>query len=251
MQRVNGTATTGADIIERVVAVGDLAGLQPIERARYYGKVCESVGLNPLTQPFKYVNLNGKLTLYAVKDASDQLRSIHNISIAILGRELDADGVLTVTARATTPSGRQDESVGCVYIGGLKGESLANAKMKAETKAKRRVTLSICGLGWLDETEVADVKAARHVTVTADGEIIEAKPEPASAPDLTAQLAASIDWVAWADGFLSAFDGAKSRGFITELWASFNDEVRRLKPDPAIVKQVADAKDRAKERLAS
>jgi hypothetical protein len=29
--------------------------------------------------------------------------------------------------------------------------------MKAETKAKRRVTLSICGLGLLDETEVETV----------------------------------------------------------------------------------------------
>ena len=250
MQRVNGAAaTTGADIIERVVAVGDLAGLQPIERARYYGKVCESVGLNPLTQPFKYVNLNGKLTLYAVKDASDQLRSIHNISIAILGRELDADGVLTVTARATTPSGRQDESVGCVFIGGLKGESLANAKMKAETKAKRRVTLSICGLGWLDETEVADVRAARHVTVTADGEIIEAKAEPASAPDLTAQLAASVDWNAWADGFIGDFDRATAKGQITEMWTLFNEDVRKLKPPPALVDQVKEAKDRAKGRL--
>jgi hypothetical protein len=28
--------------------------------------------------------------------------------------------------------------------------------MKAETKAKRRVTLSIVGLGWLDESEVPD-----------------------------------------------------------------------------------------------
>jgi hypothetical protein len=30
--------------------------------------------------------------------------------------------------------------------------------MKAETKAKRRVTLSICGLGFLDETEVETLK---------------------------------------------------------------------------------------------
>jgi hypothetical protein len=29
--------------------------------------------------------------------------------------------------------------------------------MTAETKAKRRVTLSICGLGFLDETEVASL----------------------------------------------------------------------------------------------
>ena len=35
----------------------------------------------------------------------------------------------------------------------VQGENRANAMMKAETKAKRRVTLSVCGLGMLDETE--------------------------------------------------------------------------------------------------
>src|SRR6185312_3719783 len=35
--------------------------------------------------------------------------------------------------------------------------------MKAETKAKRRVTLSICGLGMLDETEVDSIPDARRV----------------------------------------------------------------------------------------
>jgi hypothetical protein len=58
------------------------------------------------------------------------------------------------------PNGRQDESIGAVNIAGLKGENRANAMMKAETKAKRRVTLSICGLGLLDETEVETVGAS-------------------------------------------------------------------------------------------
>lgn len=225
MQHVNGHA--GSAIIERVVAVGDLSGLQPKERVIYYSKVCESVGLNPLTQPFKYVSLQGKLSLYAVKDASDQLRAIHNISIRIVSRELDADGVLTVTARAMKPGGREDESIGCVFIGGLKGEALANAKMKAETKAKRRVTLSICGLGWLDETEVQDVRAAKHVEVTADGEIVE-PPQP----DLTKQLAASIDWKKWVTDHLGALRNAANmnRGRYTEAWADIMDDVKKCEP---------------------
>ena len=37
---------------------------------------------------------------------------------------------------------------------------LANAKMKAITKAKRRCTLSLVGLGFLDETEVMDARLA-------------------------------------------------------------------------------------------
>src|SRR5262249_26019891 len=56
-------------------------------------------------------------------------------------------------AAATLPDGRQDESIGGVSLEGLKGESRSNAMMKAETKAKRRGTLSIFGLGVPDEKE--------------------------------------------------------------------------------------------------
>ncbi len=64
------------------------------------------------------------------------------------------DDLYIVKARATMPDGRTDEALGAVPLGSsVKGETRANAIMKGETKAKRRVTLSICGLGVLDETE--------------------------------------------------------------------------------------------------
>ena len=151
--------TSPGEIMESVIVRGDLAMLQPEERARYYSTVCASVGLNPLTKPFEYITLNGKLTLYARKDATDQLRSLRGVSVAIVSRER-VDDVYVVTARATMPDGRVDESIGAVFLGATKGEALANALMKAETKAKRRVTLSICGLGMLDETEVETIPAA-------------------------------------------------------------------------------------------
>jgi hypothetical protein len=61
---------------------------------------------------------------------------------------------LIVHARAKDKSGRDDEDFGVVAFKGGGGEFMANAMMKAVTKAKRRVTLSISGLGFLDETEV-------------------------------------------------------------------------------------------------
>ena len=51
------------------------------ERLNYYKAICKALGLNPLSQPFQYITLNGKLTLYARKDATDQLRKMHNVSI--------------------------------------------------------------------------------------------------------------------------------------------------------------------------
>ena len=145
-----------AAIIERVLATGDLAKLSSSDRINYLNAICRSTGLNPLTQPFQYITLNGKLTLYARKDATDQLRKIHNVSISIVSREHIND-VYIVTARATMPDGRTDESIGAVSIGNLKGDMLCNQIMKSETKSKRRVTLSICGLGFLDESEIETI----------------------------------------------------------------------------------------------
>jgi hypothetical protein len=82
------------------------------------------------------------------------------MSIVITSRERLGELYL-VTARATDRHGRTDESLGAVALGQLKGDALANALMKAETKAKRRVTLSLAGLGWLDETEIASIPGAR------------------------------------------------------------------------------------------
>ena len=138
---------------------GDFAKLKGPQRHEYYVAVCKSLGLNPLTKPFEWLMLNGKLRLYALRDCADQLRRVHGISIYISNRERMGE-IYIVTARAKDRTGREDESTGAVSIGTLKGDALANALMKTETKAKRRVTLSIAGLGWLDETEVEAPKTA-------------------------------------------------------------------------------------------
>ena len=165
-----------AAVLERVVVEGDLSKLSPAERVTYYRAVCESLGLNPLTRPFEYTNLQGKLVLYARKDAAEQLRSLRGISCEIIDRERIED-VYVVRARATDRTGRIDESTGAVSIAGLKGDALANALMKAETKAKRRVTLSIAGLGFLDETELETIRDVRPVA----DEVPDAGADPAAA----------------------------------------------------------------------
>ena len=169
-----------AATVETVLIGGDLSKLTPDQRLAYYSSVCKSLGLNALTKPFEFITLNSKLTLYARRDCTDQLRSIRGISIVITNRTT-VNEVYIVTAQASL-GGRTDESTGAVSIKGLSGELLANAMMKAETKAKRRVTLSIAGLGMLDETEVETIPQAKKVEVnTETGEIVEPDfpiPEP-------------------------------------------------------------------------
>ncbi|NCD11015.1 MAG: hypothetical protein EOL93_00560 [Epsilonproteobacteria bacterium] len=145
---------------EMALIEGDLSKLSSDERMDYYGAVCKSVGLNPLTKPFEYVTLNGSLKLYARKDATDQLRKIYGVSIEIVSKNQIGD-IFIVEAKATDKEGRFDTATGAVSMLGLKGSELANALMKAETKAKRRVTLSICGLGILDESEIEDTPKTR------------------------------------------------------------------------------------------
>lgn len=167
------TRDISAEAIEQVVIGGDLGKLPPEQRVAYYAKVCESIGLNPLTKPFEYIRLNGRLILYARKDATDQLRRIHAVSLERPQVDYQDDMVIvTITGRT---GDRTDTEIGAVSLQGLKGEAKANAIMKAHTKAKRRLTLSLCGLGWLDETEIETIPTAQSVRVdTETGEIVDA-----------------------------------------------------------------------------
>lgn len=167
-----------AAVMEAVIVNGDLAKLTPAQRVDWYRIRCAAAGLDPRTQPFQYITLQGKLTLYATKTATEQLCAQRNITTSIVGRER-ADDLYIVTCRAAIDA-RYTESIGAVSIAGLKGEALANALMKAETKAKRRAVLALSGLGMLDETEAEDIPAsakAQGVTVdVATGEVLSTAP---------------------------------------------------------------------------
>lgn len=159
-------------VMEKVVAGGDLSKLSPKERMQYYHAVCESLDLNPLTRPFQFISFDGKMQLYASKDCTEQLRCKRKISILKIEKET-IEGVFVYTAYAKAADGQEDVASGAVTIKGLTGKALANAFKISETQAKRRVTLSICGLGWTDESEVPDVPNAKPLNVDFEtGEII-------------------------------------------------------------------------------
>jgi hypothetical protein len=159
--------------IARVILGGDLSQLTDDQRLQHCVQLCKRLGIDYSSRPFEYIVLNKKLTLYARKDCTDQLRVVHDISLGkpewVIDKEL---GVVTAWVEASYPGGRKDGGTGCctimrraknektgVYEDQVApSEDVANAIMKAETKAKRRATLSLCGLGCLDEAEIETVK---------------------------------------------------------------------------------------------
>lgn len=142
-------------VIESVVIGGDLAPLTPEQRVRYMQRVCTGLGLNWETSPFIYAKPSDKLILYATKDCAAQLRRRDGISIEVTGRSfMPEQGIYCVEVKATNAQGRSETAIGVVGITGMKHETLAGQMMRAETKAKRRVTLSLCGLGLDGEDDV-------------------------------------------------------------------------------------------------
>jgi hypothetical protein len=165
--------------VEQAMLIGDLSQMTDEQRIAYYVAVCRSVGLNPLTKPFQALKGDdGKLSLYPDKGCAEQLRKLHRVSTKVLGRDF-FEGLYIVTVQASTPDGRTEEAQAVVPLVKPKGRweeydyrgqqrrrfkaevdqegqevqiplsptERATSMMRCETKAKRRVTLAITGLG--------------------------------------------------------------------------------------------------------
>ena len=156
-------------IITSLVVAGDISMLDQEQRTIYYQAYCEALNLNPLTKPFDIIeqwdsNLNRKkVIMYANKECAAQLRELKGVCIDDIHVE-QTDTFYMVVVKGHDNTGKTDCDIGAVPIKGLSGEKLCNAMMKATTKAKRRLTLSICGLGMLDETEVESIQKQKKET---------------------------------------------------------------------------------------
>jgi len=213
-----------AEVIKSLVLDGNIGKMSPDQKVQYYRHLCQSLGLNELTQPVQVLMLQGKETLYATKSATEQLRQIHGVSVDRIDQKIDRDiCITTVTVR--DKHGRLDGATGAVNIAGLKGDALANAMMKSETKAKRRATLSICGLGMLDESEIETIPGARAESVHSEPVQI-----PQSiAPSITA--AASPEMDDFIQRFMAAHEMADAKGksaIMREAKSTFDGEQLKM-----------------------
>ena len=162
-----------------------MTALSVEQRLEYYKAVCKSLGLNYLTSPFGYIafkeneNSPAKLVLYAKKDCSEQLRKIHGIGITASTGAREEGEIYVCRVSVIDRHGKLDTGTGVVslrdkYDKPLTGRNLANAIMKAETKAKRRATLSAAGLGVIDESELETMET---YAVSPTGRVVEIRTE--------------------------------------------------------------------------
>jgi hypothetical protein len=146
------TARPSVEGVEDALLDGDLSKLSPQQRIQYMERVCDSVGLNPLTKPFRYIRLNGSLTLYATRDAAEQLRKVHGISITSL-EETWREDLCIFRAYAEDAAGRTDVATGAVDTSRSSGQALANDIMKAECVPLDSEILTRDGFKTHDEVE--------------------------------------------------------------------------------------------------
>jgi hypothetical protein len=219
------------NVVAALIINGDLGKLSPQEKVQYYNGYCERLGLDPFTKPFDLLRLSGKEILYCTRSGAQQLNKLHNVSHAITSRTVIPDaGVYEVTARACLPDGRCTESIGAVNITNLKGEAYANAVMKAETKAKRRATLDLLGLGVLDETEAESImpkqpQQPQQVKVPTQDQVISVTAEEVDSDD-------EIDWTGKYDNvnaLLIALNATETIQQLNSLYVNNHDLVEREK----------------------
>jgi hypothetical protein len=178
--------------IEEALFMGNLLSLSPEQRVNLVMATCKSLRLNPLTKPFDYIMVKDwegegeKLILYATKNCTDQLRQIHSVTV-VPGtlKRWEQDGMLYAEVFVRDRTGRMDGDIGIIPLKRwrrgrpakdgrpatpaseytLTGAQLANAKMHVVTKAKRRATLSLCGLGGIpDELELDTMQVVGGIT---------------------------------------------------------------------------------------
>ena len=213
-----------AEVVASIVVRGDISLLTPEQRTKHYLRVCERLRLDPTTQPLTPMKVQGREILYPNKGASDQLAAIWGVDRELFERphvvDTGAGKIIQAACRAVW-RGRVDVSTGAVPVPSGGGEALCNALLKAESKAKRRATLSILGLGMLDETEVEAIPASAKSPAAPI--VLQQQPEatPAEPPAETSPAPTLANFYAY-------LEQIELPGECVAAWVRYRDDLAKL-----------------------
>lgn len=144
-----------AGALAHVLGTGDLYQLTNEQRVAHYLNLCTSLGLNPLSRPFQWIefkegeNSPAVLTLYFKPAGAAQMLRNHHVSVHYPRKEIVGE-LFVCEAHGQAPDGRKGSATKYVSLtnkyGKLTGNRLANAFMSAESGALRRLALNMFGL---------------------------------------------------------------------------------------------------------
>ena len=184
------------DIVSSIILHNDLSKLTKEQQVQYVSYRCSKAGLDVAGSPFNLIpNKEGKLFLYANKEAAAQLNQLRSLSPVVSKEEFLMDNTIFKVTYKVTENGRATEDCGAVglvkvkkmpgkpdEIRPLSPDEVADAIMKAHTKAKRRAILTHCGIGTNDLDEpliVVDTAPVKEEIKEAKAEIKDTpKEEP-------------------------------------------------------------------------
>ena len=147
--------TQAKDIADFLIT-GNLASFSKEKQIELMVNICKEVGVSPVLRPLQLINFQGKSIWYLSASGAEAIASKLGIVIeTIEEKELLDKGVAMIKVKGTLPSGRTDTATAYLSIGStnlkgetttLKGEAYANAMMKLESKARRRLIVRLAGL---------------------------------------------------------------------------------------------------------
>lgn len=184
-------------LLEEILADAQAAGkdttsLSRDDRAALLVGLARKLGLNPLSGAVMFLKTNGRETLYVTKQGTDQIAARERLKReTIRGPEIvamEGKKLVLCQVRASHPDGRSEVSTATMLLA-----DVVNDLMKCETKAKRRATLSVCGLGLLAEDEIETIPGAQSVPFEAPRTVpLSLAPLGVEAPAVTRSQVAAV-----------------------------------------------------------
>ncbi len=136
---------------------GDLRGLTRAEIVGVVAGLAERMGVDPSLSPIDVIpTREGRLVPYINAKGAAQLRRIHGLEITAMDLVKERPGLVVVRCTVRRPDGSIDMAFGAAEWREDRPADEARAWMVAETRAKRRATMSAVGIfleGPSDEVE--------------------------------------------------------------------------------------------------
>jgi len=166
--------------VVHMLGTGDYSKLSDDQRAQLHLQMCTSLGVNPLTRPFEWIEFydpetrGKKLTLYPKSSLADQLSYVHRIRVRTVEEKM-VGTLYKLVLEGTMPDGRSETNVAYLDMVDregkpLRGQRHGNGLMKARTKCKRRLIFGMVGMSMPDRDSLQD---ARTVVVDGAGRILD------------------------------------------------------------------------------